>query len=219
MGIGVEEHQRRDETHGAPRTEAERRRAEEPLGRMESVESVGLFVVGAEDRTGYERPSVRRNVCGAKTDQLTRTRAIPHWGPVQPGPNPSVLVRRFLFHSHVRRPGQSVAQFAAELKHLSEQCGFGSALDDALRDRLVCGLEEEAVQRRLLEEDGPLSFDRALDLSLQMEAAGHVRDLQNRTGAGPRAVAVLHVVRGRVVWSGSDQVHIQSRWTGPVKQQ
>ncbi|XP_029985702.1 zinc finger protein 358-like isoform X2 [Sphaeramia orbicularis] len=188
MGIGVED------TPGAPRTEAERRRAEEPPGRMESA---GPSAGGAEDGTGYGRLSVRRSVRGARTDRLTRTLGTPHRDPVRPGPNPSVLVRRFLFHSHFRRPGQSVAQFAAELKHLSDQCGFGSALDDALRDRLVCGLEEEALQRRLLEEDGPLSFDRALDISLEMEAAGHVRDLHNGTGTGTgrRAVAVLHVVR------------------------
>uniref|UniRef100_A0A673AII8 Uncharacterized protein n=1 Tax=Sphaeramia orbicularis TaxID=375764 RepID=A0A673AII8_9TELE len=178
MGIGVED------TPGAPRTEAERRRAEEPPGRMESA---GPSAGGAEDGTGYGRLSVRRSVRGARTDRLTRTLGTPHRDPVRPGPNPSVLVRRFLFHSHFRRPGQSVAQFAAELKHLSDQCGFGSALDDALRDRLVCGLEEEALQRRLLEEDGPLSFDRALDISLEMEIRSRSRADPNPDRSRSRA--------------------------------
>ena len=41
-------------------------------------------------------------------------------------PKPSVIVQRFKFHSHFRKSGQSVANFVAELRQLSEHCDFGA---------------------------------------------------------------------------------------------
>ena len=43
-------------------------------------------------------------------------------------------------------------------------------MNEALRDRFVCGLRSESIQRRLLTEED-LTLKRAVDLSLAMEAA------------------------------------------------
>ena len=45
-----------------------------------------------------------------------------------------------------------MADFAAQLKKLSAHCEFGTFLDEALRDRFVCGLRKEPIQRKLLGE-------------------------------------------------------------------
>ena len=58
----------------------------------------------------------------------------------------------------------------AELRKLTIHCQFRGYLDEALRDRLVCGLRNEAIQRKLLTE-ADLTVARALELSLGMEAA------------------------------------------------
>ena len=63
-----------------------------------------------------------------------------------------VIVERFTFHRRCQQPGESVAEFAAELKKLNLNCKFGTYLDDTLRDRLVCGLRSEATQKKLLTE-------------------------------------------------------------------
>ncbi|KAM3625186.1 uncharacterized protein V6R79_008261 [Siganus canaliculatus] len=47
--------------------------------------------------------------------------------------------------SHFRKKGQSVANFVAELRQLSEHCDFGPVLDDLLRERLVCGINNDAT--------------------------------------------------------------------------
>ena len=73
-------------------------------------------------------------------------------------PKPSVIVQRFKFHSHFRKQGQSVTNFVAELWQLSEHCDFGTVLEDMLRDRLVCGINNDAIQRRFLGETPPLTF-------------------------------------------------------------
>ena len=58
----------------------------------------------------------------------------------------------------------------AELRKLSEHCNFGTALNDMLRDRLVCGIADQRIQRRLLTEPD-LTFAKALELAQAAEAA------------------------------------------------
>ena len=59
--------------------------------------------------------------------------------------------------------------FLAELKHLTKRCEFGRALDEMLRDRLVCGVCDIRIQRRLLAEP-KLTLKRALGLALAIGA-------------------------------------------------
>ena len=74
-----------------------------------------------------------------------------------------VIAERFTFH-HCQQPGESIAEFAAELKKLSLNCKFSTYLDDALRDWLVCGLHSEATQKKLLTEKD-LTFKKSLDVA------------------------------------------------------
>ena len=93
-------------------------------------------------------------------------------------PTPAESVQRFKFHSRVRRPEESVAKFVAELRSLAEFCNFGAALEDMLRDCLVCGINDTGIQRRLLAEP-KLSFKKALELAQGMESATqNVKQLQ-----------------------------------------
>ena len=73
-------------------------------------------------------------------------------------------MQRLRFNSRNRQPGESVADFVSVLRALSEFCEFKeNTLDEMLRDRLVCGMDDERIQRRLLGEK--LSFARALNLA------------------------------------------------------
>ena len=60
-------------------------------------------------------------------------------------PKPSIIVQRFIFHSRLRKDSESVAMFVTELKRLSEHCVFGDTLQDMLRDRLVCGINDGRI--------------------------------------------------------------------------
>ena len=59
-------------------------------------------------------------------------------------PKKIIMAEHFHFHWHQQEPGESVAAFEAKLQTLASQCEFGEWLNDALRDRLVCGLKNEA---------------------------------------------------------------------------
>ena len=85
-------------------------------------------------------------------------------------PKPSAIVQRFKFNTRSQQPGENIAMFLAELRHLTEHCEFGTTLDEMLRDRLVCGVRDIRIQRRLLAEP-KLTLKRSLDLALAIEAA------------------------------------------------
>ena len=99
-------------------------------------------------------------------------------------PAPSEIVQRYKFNSRVRRSGESIAAFTAELRSLAKFCNFGDCLDDMLRDRLVCGVADVQIQKRLLAET-KLSLQKATEIALGMEAAAkNVQTLQPTTPKG-----------------------------------
>ena len=54
-------------------------------------------------------------------------------------PKPLVTVQSYRFFSHFRHPDESISTFVAKPHNLAKNCDFGTALEDNLRDRLVCG--------------------------------------------------------------------------------
>ena len=85
-------------------------------------------------------------------------------------PKPITIAERFKFHRRNQREGESIAQYIAKLRKLSEHCDFREYLDQALRNRLVCGLRSEATQKRLLAEKD-LTLATAQEIAVGMEAA------------------------------------------------
>jgi hypothetical protein len=165
---------------------------------IEYVERLEHFFL-ANNIVGAERKrSILLSACGAKTYKLIRNLATPR----KPGelsfeelvklvqehhnPRPSVIVQRFKFHTHSRKAEVSVATFVAELRQLSEYCEFGPVLDDMLRDRLVCGINNDSIQRRLLGEV-TLTFKKALEIAHAMETAAiNSKDIQAANASVPQ---------------------------------
>ncbi len=70
----------------------------------------------------------------------------------------------------VQSSTESIAEFVADLRRLSINCEFGNFLSEALRDRFVCGVKDEQIQKKLLAEDG-LTVACAIEIAKGMEAA------------------------------------------------
>ncbi|KAL5500514.1 hypothetical protein EMCRGX_G012092, partial [Ephydatia muelleri] len=85
-------------------------------------------------------------------------------------PKPLVIAERFRFYRRTQEEEESVTEFLAQLRRLATHCQFGAFLEEALRDRLVCGLRNHSIQRRLLSESN-LSLQKAVEVSTAMEAA------------------------------------------------
>ena len=119
------------------------------------------------------------NIIGAKTYTLLRTLVAP----AQPKqktmaelrtvlkehyePKTLIIGQQFYFHHRDQVAHETVAEYITELRKLATPCEY---LNQALRDRLVCGLRSEAIQKRLLSEVDS-SLTKAVTTAQSMEAA------------------------------------------------
>ena len=95
-------------------------------------------------------------------------------------PPPSVTMQRYKFNTRVRSASESVADYVAALREIAQHCEYKESLQDMLRDRLVCGVNNEAITNRLLSEK-KLTFDKAMELAQAIESAE--RDTQQLRAA------------------------------------
>ncbi|XP_071963879.1 uncharacterized protein [Antedon mediterranea] len=85
-------------------------------------------------------------------------------------PKPLVIAERFRFHKREQHEGETIQAYLADLRRLTKHCEFGAQLNDALRDRLVCGIRSGSIQKRLLAE-AKLTLAKALQMAVAMETA------------------------------------------------
>jgi hypothetical protein len=95
-------------------------------------------------------------------------------------PKPSPIVQRCKFYACERAHSQTVASFVANLRKFSEHCQFGASLQEMLRDRLVVGINDQTIQKRLLAvEYEKLTFTKAFEMATSIEQAiSGVKDIQ-----------------------------------------
>ena len=103
-------------------------------------------------------------------------------------PKPLVIAERFYFHRRCQQAGESIAEYIAELRRLATNCEFGEYLEQALRDRLVCGLKHEPTQKRLLTE-ASLTLAKAIEIAQSTESAER-NALQLKGGAAAKVMLI-----------------------------
>ncbi|XP_046391558.1 uncharacterized protein K02A2.6-like [Ischnura elegans] len=85
-------------------------------------------------------------------------------------PKRLVIAERVRFYKRNQLPNDPLSSYIVELRRLASTCEFKTFLDEALRDRLICGLSSELVQRRLIMEP-QLTFERACSLGQELVQA------------------------------------------------
>ena len=171
------------------------------IGKMEEYDKKESWIEYTERLEQYfatnkitdsgKKRAVLLSVCGAKTYKLIRNLVNPR-KPTDKSfaelvnlvknhlnPRPLSVVYRCKFNSRFRQQGETIQQYVADLRNLSEHCEFGDQLEKMLRNPLVCGVNDERIQRRLLAKS-QLEFKKAMELTTAMETADkNTRDLQN----------------------------------------
>ena len=164
--------------------------------------TIAAFDLNAETRTSYserlehyftandisstdKKRAILLTVCRSATYQLLIQPSKPSDKPYDKlietltrhySPKPSPIIQRYKFHTRNRRPTESVATYIAELKALGQYCGFGDSLNDMIRDRIVCGVNGNRIQCRLLQES-ELTYKQAFDIAQAIETAS--KDIQD----------------------------------------
>lgn len=82
-----------------------------------------------------------------------------------------MIAEQFHFYQRNQKSGAStcISDYMASHRKLSSCCKFGTFLSEVLRDRLVCGLSSEAIQKSLLAKDD-LTLNKAMEIALRIEA-------------------------------------------------
>ena len=121
------------------------------------IECLKHYFIANEIPEGRQKSTLLA-ICGPDTFELARNLVQPtklddstydnivdkltgHYSPRQ-----SPIVQRFKFHSRQRQPGESVSMYIAALRAMGEHCDFGQTLNDMIRDRLVCGVNDRNIQ-------------------------------------------------------------------------
>ena len=155
------------------------------------VERLKLYCIANSIDTEEKQRAILLSACGPATYRTIKNIVAP----IKPAektfddivklmgehynPKPTPTVQRCLFNARSRKQGETVAKFIAELKRLTEYCEFGDRLDEMMRDRLVCGINEERWQKRLLAEPN-LTYKKAIDIAQALETAEkNVKDISN----------------------------------------
>ncbi|KMQ86678.1 hypothetical protein RF55_14283 [Lasius niger] len=128
------------------------------------IERLDFQFIANEIDNPVKKRAILLSVCGKATYALIRSVVMPK-SPADLSfdeivqkvgehftPKPSEIIQRFKFNKRSQTASESVADYVADLRRLSEHCGFETTLDSMLQDRLVCGIADEAIQRRLLAE-------------------------------------------------------------------
>ena len=85
-------------------------------------------------------------------------------------PQTTNIMERVRFYKLQQSSGQNIRLFVSALRKQASRCQFGAFLDEAMRDKFVCGLQDGAIQKRLLGID-KLPFEKAQKIALSMETA------------------------------------------------
>ena len=158
------------------------------------AERLEQYFVANDVTNAAKKKALLLSLCGPETYTLVRNLVAPDKPSTRTfeelselvrnhhHPKPSVIMERFRFNTCTRNEGERIASFVARMLQLTTICAYGEALDDMLRDRLVCGVNDNGLQRRLLAESGT-TFEKALAIATAWESAvRNAKDLQTPAG-------------------------------------
>ena len=145
-------------------------------------ERIRAYFIANDMQDETKKKAILLTVIGAKAYKLLRDLLLPkkpidctldvltatlmnHYEPA-----PCEIVERYRFNTCDRQPNQKMTDYIALLRRRSEHCNYGDKLEEQLRDRLVCGVKDNNIQRRLLSEE-KLTLKRAVEIAVALEQA------------------------------------------------
>jgi len=78
-------------------------------------------------------------------------------------PRNFTIKERATFNTLVRKPDQNIKEFIRLLQKQAAKCNFGTGLEDQLRDRLLAGINDADLQKKMLLDDC-LTFAKAKEI-------------------------------------------------------
>ncbi|RXN08425.1 retrotransposon-like family member retr-1 [Labeo rohita] len=78
-------------------------------------------------------------------------------------PRKNITYLRHMFFTRAQGPNETIDAYVTDLKNKAKDCEFGRLNDDLIKDRIVCGVNNDTVRARLLRETD-LNLAKAVDI-------------------------------------------------------
>ena len=100
---------------------------------------------------------------------------------------------RYIFNGRNQGQDESIDEYVACLRSLAQTCGFCECLADSLlRDRIVLGVKNNNLRKRLLQER-KLDLKKCIDICRSSEAASsQLKNISDRTNDNTHDVNRVH---------------------------
>lgn len=102
-------------------------------------------------------------------------------------PRRNVIHERACFHLRVQRPGEKAETFIRALYELAEHCEFGGNRDENIRDRIVVGILDKEVSRKL-------QLTKNLTLALTIETVRQSEEVASQVSMQGETTGVIQEV-------------------------
>ena len=146
------------------------------------AEQLSFYFTANGITDGDKQRAILLSACGTTTYKLLKTLVAPAEVTSKSfsdlvklvqehhNPKPFIILRRFCFNTCVRQERELITAYVTRLRDLASHCEYGDSTKELIRDRLVCGVRDDALQRALLAV-AKLTFDKAFELALLHESA------------------------------------------------
>ena len=92
----------------------------------------------------------------------------------------NILYERFCFYSRDQLEEESLATFVHNLRNMAQKCNFPGNNDEAVLDRLICGVKDKEIQKLLLNQGSNKFHHLTLENALQMAEENEVQFKSNK---------------------------------------
>ena len=98
---------------------------------------------------GNETHSLSRNLLAPESPAGKTVKTLSETLTDHLKPQPLIIAERYTFYFRDQSENETITEYLAELRKLTLNCEFKDYLDQALKDRFVCGLQNNNIRRRL----------------------------------------------------------------------
>ena len=81
----------------------------------------------------------------------------------------NIIYERYRFNKRDQEAGESIDTYASNLRSLSDTCNYGALNDEMIRDRIVCGVRDSSLGKKLLQVP-EITLERCIDMCRSVEA-------------------------------------------------
>jgi len=105
----------------------------------------------------------------------------------------NVIYERYRFNNRKQEPHESIDAYATALRALAATWEFAALKVEMIRDRLVCGITDNSIRRKLLQEP-KFSLVKCLDICRSTEATTtHLEEIRRQSPSSNTPARVENV--------------------------